>query len=296
MNRTGRDVTRIVESWLEDGVSQLPDRVLDEVERQLPATHQRRAGWLARRFHIMNNSTIRYGLAVAAIVVVALLGIRFLPGGGNTGGPPPTPTPTVQPTPTAEPTPALPALGAQETLAAGRYIVGTLPFDVTVEVPAGWGSGDDWIVVGPHGAGEPRGMAIRFFTDGYLFEDPAMEAGPLIEVGPTVNDMVDAIVEHPGWDASDPTEITIDGRGGQMVALTIPADAEMSADDQFFIFSNGQGGHVWGWATGQTFDLYIVDVDGERLIIDAWHYADTPAEDLAAQRAVVQSIQFDLRP
>ena len=40
---TDRDVTRIVRSWLEEGVTALPDRVLDDVLDQLPATPQRRA-------------------------------------------------------------------------------------------------------------------------------------------------------------------------------------------------------------------------------------------------------------
>ena len=37
-----RDTTRIVRSWLENGVTDLPDRVLDTVLDQLPATPQRR--------------------------------------------------------------------------------------------------------------------------------------------------------------------------------------------------------------------------------------------------------------
>ena len=47
---TDRDVERIVRSWMDEGVTALPDRVLDAVLDQLPATPQRRAGWLARRF------------------------------------------------------------------------------------------------------------------------------------------------------------------------------------------------------------------------------------------------------
>ena len=52
----------------------------------------------------------------------------------------------------------------------------------------------------------------------------------------------------------------------------------------------------WMVAAGQTFDWYIVDVDGERYIIDAFHYPGTSQEDLAARRAVVESVQFVPRP
>ena len=54
---TERDVNRIVRSWLEEGVAALPDRVLDTVLDQLPATPQRRAWWPVRRFGEMNNFT-----------------------------------------------------------------------------------------------------------------------------------------------------------------------------------------------------------------------------------------------
>ena len=288
MNRTERDVTRVVESWLEDGVTQLPDRVLDAVERQLPTTHQRRAGWLARRFPIMNSTTLRYGIAAAVVVIAALVGIRFLP--ADIGGPGPTPTPTAEPTPSPTPQP----LGTQDSLAPGRYAVPGFAAGVTVAVPSGgWSSSSSWVVIGPRGNEEPEGMAIRFFTAYGLYANPASGADGLVEMGPTGADMVQAILDHPVLEATGPTDVTIDGRAGQMVELTIPADADMTTEGQYLIFADANGGGVWGWAPGQTFNLYIAEVAGERLIFDAFHYEDTPEEDLAAQRSVVESIRFD---
>ncbi len=67
-----RDTTRIVRSWLEDGVTQLPDRVLDAVLDQVPATRQRRANWPALRFPIMNSTSVRYGFAAVAILIITI--------------------------------------------------------------------------------------------------------------------------------------------------------------------------------------------------------------------------------
>ena len=53
---TDRDTTRIVRSWLEEGATALPDRVLDAVLDQVPATPQRRPLWPAWRFRQMNTS------------------------------------------------------------------------------------------------------------------------------------------------------------------------------------------------------------------------------------------------
>ena len=44
------------------------------------------------------------------------------------------------------------------------------------------------------------------------------------------------------------------------------------------------------------FDVYVVDVDGERLVLDAFHYPGTAEADLAALQAVVDSIQIDPAP
>ncbi len=98
---TDRETTRIVRSWLEDGVTQLPDNVLDAVVDQLPTTHQRRATWWpVRRLPDMKN-TARLALGAAAIVVAALFGFTML-GGGNFGAPgvnvgDETPGPTADP-------------------------------------------------------------------------------------------------------------------------------------------------------------------------------------------------------
>ena len=50
-----RELTRIVESWLEEGVNVLPDRVLDNVLDRVPVTPQRRPWWRAWRKQSMGR-------------------------------------------------------------------------------------------------------------------------------------------------------------------------------------------------------------------------------------------------
>src|ERR671910_685423 len=48
---------RVVRSWLDEGVTQLPDRILDAVLDQVPATPQSRAiWWPVRRLAVMNSA------------------------------------------------------------------------------------------------------------------------------------------------------------------------------------------------------------------------------------------------
>jgi hypothetical protein len=92
-----RETNRIVRSWLDEGVTQLPDHVLDAVLDQVPATPQRRSGWSAWRSHRM-NAYARVAAAAAALVIVAVLGYQFLPRSGGVGGPNPTIVPSPTPT------------------------------------------------------------------------------------------------------------------------------------------------------------------------------------------------------
>jgi len=87
-----RDLERAVRAWVAQGSEQLPDQSLDAALREISVTPQRRAGWLARRFPIMNSTRLRFGIATIAIIAAGVIGLSFLP--GNVGGPTPTPTPT----------------------------------------------------------------------------------------------------------------------------------------------------------------------------------------------------------
>ncbi len=104
---TDREVTRIVRSWLEEGVTALPDRVLDAVLDQVPATRQRRAWWPARRFAQMNTFA-KIAMAAAAVVALAVIGLNVMPRNGTVGGvggPVATPAPTASaPSPSPSPT------------------------------------------------------------------------------------------------------------------------------------------------------------------------------------------------
>ena len=240
----------------------------------------------------MNNIT-RIAVAAAAVLVVAVLGYNVLPRTGGVGGQvAATPTPT--PSPTATPIP----LNGQANL-AGRYLVGSgLASRVTVAVPAGWTASGDWVVIGPKGNQAPNGMAIRFYAVQNVYKNPLAKAegGLNPPVGPTVADLANAIASHPAWMATQPTDITIDGRAGKHVQVTIPTDVKFGTDRNFYFFSDSTGGDIWGWVPGQVFDFSIVDVGGERVVIDVFHYPGTSAGDLAEQQSVLDSIRLDPGP
>ena len=232
---TDRDVTRIVRSWLEDGATALPDRVLDNVLDQLPATSQRRAWWPAWRLREM-NSALKLAIAAAAVVVVAIVGINLLPRSGGVGVPGPSPTSSPTPSPTSSPTSE-----ANLNFAGGDFVAGTTyaiedPFSValprmTFTMPApGWYAPLEAWRIGKNvtGGSDLFDLYVTPLIVGNIYTGGCHWRGTELDppVGPTVDDLATALSALDG--ASPPTSVTVGGHPGKKVELSIPADLDVA--------------------------------------------------------------------
>jgi hypothetical protein len=283
---TDRDVERIVRSWMDEGVTALPDRVLDLVLDQIPATPQRRAGWLARRFPIMNN-TMKIALAAAAVIVLAFIGIGVLR--DNAGGPP-TATATPVPTATATPQPL-----SEGPLDAGTVVAAGLgpseSVSATFTVPAGWEGAAGSCVLPTSGNNGPDGMGICFLVVGTgLYSDPCHgSSGPAdVLVGPTVEEFANALAEQTAYEATAPTDVTLSGYSGKRVDLQLPSDVASCDNGAFTPWA----GSIHAQGPDNRWQLWILDVEGERMIIVSQNFPGTSSADLAEQQAIVDSISF----
>jgi hypothetical protein len=302
---TDRDVARIVRSWLEEGRTALPDRVLDTVLDQLPATPQRRASWPARRLLDMNMPA-RFAAAAAAVVVIAVVGALALNRGS--GGiaavptPAPTPVPTPVSTPVPTPTPSLIALPVDPSElpinTPGKYLAGD-PFliPVTFDVPAGWVGK----VGGPYAAYLDRapigngGASVALTLSQKIYADPCHDRGFLSpQPGSTVDDLAAALSTLPGFTATTPTAITIDGHTGKQLTLTAPASFSgcTLTSDGYRLWRLPLGG-IQAFNEGQSTTLRIIDVNGKRLIVSSDSYPASPAQALAEVQALVDSIHVE---
>ena len=319
---TDRDVTRIVRSWLEEGATALPDRVLDQVLDQVPATSQRRALWPARRFSEMNNA-LKLVIAAAAVLVVALVGINLLPRSEGVGGPGPSPTsnatqtrppmqtPAPTPTPTPKPSGNVNFTGSFApgttyviddpccvvssrmtfTIPATGWYTPLEPWRIGKEVPAGESSIFDLFVT-------PRRVA-NVYTGGCHWR--GTELNP--PVGPTVDDLATALFAQAEPGASPPTAVTVGGHPGKKVELSIPEDLDMATCDSHggdsdpifgrFVIDNGLRAEPYVHGKGQHHTFYIIDVDGTRQVIDAMYLPGTTAADRAELDQIVASIRFE---
>jgi hypothetical protein len=255
---TDHDVTRIVRSWLEEGVTALPDRVLDTVLDQLPATPQRRAWWPVRRFGEMNNyAKVAIAAAAVAVVVVAAIGITLTPTPVGVGQSPATLPATAAPTPLLTSSPA--PTDAPPT-AEPSEVVRDWPGSRSNENPEGrysWNpdaDGTAW--QGPRAfKGDTSGWMHRVPDDiAFTVSLTDKDYGP----GP-------ASVKVAGYDAT---------------YQELPRSKTASEQLQY-------------WAEGVLLYVWIVDIDGTKVTITVQSAPSTSAAVLDEAKAIVDSIRVE---
>ena len=299
---TDRDTTRIVRSWLEEGVTALPDRVLDSVLDQVSATPQRRSWWPARRFTSVTN--IRLAIAAAAVVIVAFFGYSLLPRTGGVGGPP---TPAPSPTPSASPAAPVmlehapqaacgPTGGPLNCLAPGTYrLTGNVwPGQITMDVPVGWfewlpytdSDAYEGLLVGD-GTNGGSGWGLQFILVNTVRKDPCDPTkGSYAQAQTsTVDGLVAAMSAWPGFHATAPVSTVVGGFSGQLVELTSTRTSTDCPNGSIWTIPQGGAVDTYplvgapGKARAGTFR--IVAVNGTLFVIRTTDFPNTSPNELA---------------
>jgi hypothetical protein len=297
---TDRDVNRIVRSWLEEGVSALPDRVLDTVLDQLPATRQRRAPWPVRRLLDMHIPT-RLAVVAAAVLALAVIGVIAIPRGSGVAGPQPSASPTPAPTPGPSPI-ALPSTGA---LAPGTYSIAAglaTPARLIFTIPAGWSTDGGFVYKDPApGAASPPPFSVGkvlvvSWILSHVYTDACHWGGTLVPVG-TPDQFVTLLANQKGRTASAPTDVVLGGAPAKRIELTVPATLDVSKCTNGVVRfwpdpGPDESGGLCCSAVGSTDVVYALSASGTTYAIVARHQADTPAADQAELDAIVASIRI----
>jgi hypothetical protein len=229
-----------------------------------------------------------------------------------TQAPTAAPTPTVAVTPSAAPTAAAAtARPVADLLTGGRYLFRPLAEapSLTIEAtgPNGWVGYPSWALDGPEPvrADAPTGIGISFFSANGVYSDPChwdvlgtgrADIGDVV-VGPTVDDLVAALRANTFYTSSVATPVTIDGYAGQELELQLPDDPFTRCDKErgdsgghAFVFS-GPGLYAQGPAN--RWHLFILDVEGTRLIAVILSYAGTPQADLDLAKNIIETLDIN---
>jgi hypothetical protein len=169
----------------------------------------------------------------------------------------------------------------------------TLRLEITV--PDGWEAPQDFDVIhpvepesseGPDGS-QPNGAAliIGWSNRAGLHSDPCLPVShktPDIPVGPTVEDFVDAVLAHPLLEVSEPSDLELGGYRGRFLTLTAPSD--ISGCDNWRPWEPG----IYAQGPGNIWNIWIIDVDGLRMVLVGQEFPATPAEVKAELRDMVE--------
>jgi hypothetical protein len=328
---TRRDPDAILAAWLEEGPDVLPESTRRAIDVTTRTTHQaRRLAWLPWRATNMNGMT-RLALAAAAVVAVVVGGLYFLrpatdPSGvGGPGSPAPSaslasPNPTPEPSaadPTNEPTSSS---SVWTGIPEGPFVVtGTGdPVQVTVNISSpGWFplAGLDAVTKDDDGLDPPESVGAALLAwawpDGTGFNvygDPCRWLTTIPETPATTPaEIAAAFAAQASTDATAPVDVTVGGYAGKAITLHVPMSFDLpnaSREEKFadcdgdaFAFYGLEGSetdHVRNaQGAGQVDELWIVDVDGSIVILDAALSPATPADLVEQVRTLAESATFE---
>jgi hypothetical protein len=252
------------------------------------------------------NSAFKVILAAAAVIAVVVAGISLLPrNDAAVGGPSPA-SPSAGPSTglSASASPAVSEFpGVSDDVPPGIYLWSAgaaTPADVTFTIPAGWTSR---FGIPNKDRGGPGEIAVGNWMIANVYTDPCQWQGSLLDppVGPTIDDLATALAAQKDRSATAPTDVMLGGYPAKRVELSIPADLDPASCDNGVIRTWAAPGEDTtlnndtqnlGMHPGQLNVTYIVDVDGERLVIDTWHMPGASAADLAELDGILASMRI----
>ena len=284
-----RDVERVLEQWLVNGIDEMPDRVyasvLDRVERQ-----RQRPAWrlLWKEPHMTTYLQVAAGMAAVAIVAIAGINLAGSGPRPGAGGPPSSPSPSAEPSPSESPT----------TLSSVSFGPG-----LRVAAAAGWQiAGDTARAVTLSRTAEPSGAPpteILVMSGPFVgVADPDCEGRPAAGVGASAAELVAALSGDPSLTTASQGVVALGDTTGQSLDVGVapgwtgtcawsqgkPAVLLLMATDQ------GPGFGVGGTEQAR---LILVDV-GTTVVAIVISSADAATQNttLAKAMPVVEAIQL----
>jgi hypothetical protein len=318
-----RSLERAARTFIEAGPTRAPERAVEGAIVIIQATSQERDLRIPRRFSTM--TTPGRVAAAGLIGVLAIGGAALLIGrtgqsnlGGTAASASPSPIVSVSPSPTPSNAPRLTV--PDGPLAAGTYV--STPFApwqpvrscmvppqpgcqesaddsirVTFTVPDGWaGHTGSGVWLAEEESSAPSGATLSFGRGSWLHSDPCLTAAqiaangapPDVAVGPSVDEFANALADHPLLDATDPVPVTLGGYSGKYIDLQLPSDLT-GCNTSYFPWEPG----IYAQGPSHRWHLWILDVDGVRVVVQTTDYAGTSARRLAELKAIVESIEIE---
>ena len=191
------------------------------------------------------------------------------------------------------------------TVAATTTIPGAstelLPWDedpagvrLQVTMPQGWRKGPENGFLLKNS--DPSLLAFGGAAVFRIFSDRCNWSGTELDTGSTVDDLAGAFATVWGPDASSATAVNVDGFSGKHMVLTVPSDIRLGdCDSSKYAVWAGTDGLPKRWVQGpdQILNVWILDVDGRRILIESSHFPDASEADQGELQQMFDSLQIE---
>lgn len=252
---------------------------------------------------------LRWFVGFGIVFVMAACSAELPPSAPPSAGPPSaspaTPLDSAgPPSASASPTIASPNPEASAKRRVTGRVIGSIRLpSYQVDLPAGWSSDGHFAT---KSTAAVVGVSVWEVTR--VPTDPCHWKGHLVDPGPTVDDLARAFAAQALRNATPPTDVTLDGHDGKYLQWSVPTGMVVTGDADFarcdiqavnghrdFVSFVGSGdSERYQQVAGQVDWLWVLDVDGHRLVVDATYSPDAIEVDRAELSVVAASLHFEL--
>jgi hypothetical protein len=194
-----------------------------------------------------------------------------------------------------DPSSKQPGDGPATTTRLSRTVSGVAFSLVAPNPPWTPGGPSDGLYVSQSTVGPQNAEAVVLWT-GFPDGDEADPCPRLLDpaVGASATDLAATVASAPGTElVRAPTDVRVGGRPAQHIVVTVREDLGCDPG-YFYTWRDTAGGPFWaGTDPGTTIDVWIVDVAGTLLVIEAETTPQAGAEAHREIRQVLNSIRFD---
>ncbi len=314
-----RDPDRLIDAFLMEGQTELPDQVYDAVRATIERKRQRAVigPW---RMPTMNKF-VPIGVGAGAVVVALVVGARLLAPPASSGiGVSPSVAPSVQPSaapsissPSAKPSPRTDA-----SLPDGPYVAtgSDDPVKVTFNIAsAGWMAFRDFdgVTKDDDGKDPPTTVGAALLAWAWpaetginVYGDPCKWRTTAPRTPATTPAAIAAaFAAQATTESTQPVDVTVGGFAGKSITLRVPLSFDLptgtreeefaACDDDTYAFYGIEGrtdNERNAQGAGQVDELWILDVNGSIVILDSATSPATPTAVVEEARAMAASATF----
>jgi hypothetical protein len=142
---------------------------------------------------------------------------------------------------------------------------------------------------------------MLFWDPANVYADPCAQVPLSPPTGPAAADLAKAIAAEHGRYLTGPLDVTVGGRAAKTLVLTLPDTLGCVPKDFYLWYGESEGDQCLGTnacgryatAPGDTIRVWVVDVDGARVFIEAETRKDAGPELQREIQQIVDSIRFE---